>query len=46
MLALENARALSAQVLKRRKGKPIPNAVKLMEQIREERTNDLLGHRR
>ena len=46
MLALENARALSARVLKRRKGKPITNSVKVMEQIREERTNDLLGCRR
>ena len=45
-LALEKARALSAQVLKRRKGKPIPNAVKVMEKIREERTNDILGDRR
>lgn len=45
-LALENARALSTQILKRRKGKPIPNSVKIMEQIREERINDLLGRRR
>lgn len=46
ILALEKARALSTQVLKRRKGKPIPNSVKIMEKIREERTNELLGHRR
>lgn len=45
-LALEKARTLSAEVLKRRKGKPIPSPVKIMEQIREERTNDVLGHRR
>ena len=45
-LALEKARALSAQVSKRRKGRPLPNSAKIMEQIREERTNDILGHRR
>jgi hypothetical protein len=45
-LALEHARALSAQVLKRRKGKPVPNAARIIEHIREERTNDVLGHRR
>jgi len=43
LLALENARALKARVMERRKGKPITNAVKIMEQIREERTNELLG---
>jgi len=46
MLALENARVLTARILKRRKGKPITNSVKVVEQIREERTNDLLGRRR
>ena len=46
MLALENAHTLSAQVLKRRKGKPLPNSVNVMEQIREERTNDILGRGR
>jgi hypothetical protein len=45
-LALEHAHALSSQILKRRKGKPLPNSVRIMEQIREERTNDILGHRR
>lgn len=45
MIALENARALSAQILKRRKGKPIPRAAKIMERIRKERSDDLLGHR-
>jgi hypothetical protein len=46
MFALESARTLSARILKRRKGKPITKSVKVMEQIREERTNDLLGRRR
>jgi len=46
LLALENARALSARVLKRRKGKPITNSVKIMERMREERTNELLGRGR
>jgi len=46
LLALENARALKARVMKRRKGKPITNAVKIMEQIREERTDELLGRGR
>ena len=46
MLALENARALTAEVKKRRKGKPIPKTVKVVEQIREERTHELLGRRR
>ena len=45
-LALKNARALSAEVKNRRKGKSHPKATKLIEQIREERTNELLGHRR
>jgi len=45
-LALENARALKARVMKRRKGEPITNAVKVMEQIREERTHELLGRGR
>ena len=46
LLALENARALKARVMERRKGKPITNAVKIMEQIREERTHELLGRGR
>ena len=46
LLALENARALKARVMKRRKGKPTTNAVKIMEQIREERVNELLGRGR
>ena len=46
MLALENARALKARVVKRRKGKPITKHVSALEKIREERTNELLGRRR
>ncbi len=46
MLALENARLLSARVLKRRKGKPLTDSAKVMKKIREERVNELLGHRR
>ena len=46
LLALENARVLSARILKRRKGKPITNSVKIMERMREERTNELLGRGR
>jgi len=42
-IALENARALKAQVLKHRKGKAITKTVKVLEQIREERANELLG---
>jgi hypothetical protein len=46
LLALENARLLSARVMKRRKRKPVINTVKVMEQMREERVNELLGRRR
>jgi len=46
LVALENARALKARVLKRRKGKPVTKAVKVMERMREERTNELLGRGR
>jgi hypothetical protein len=45
-LALKNARTLTAEVKSQRKGKSLPKTTKLMEQIREERTNELLGHRR
>ncbi len=45
-LALENARALTAQVKNRRKGKRITKSTKVLERIREERTRELLGHRR
>jgi hypothetical protein len=46
LLALENARALKEHVTKRRQGKPITKSVKVLEKVREERTNELLGHRR
>ncbi len=46
LLALENARTLSARILKRRKGKPIADPVKVIKRIREERVNELLGRRR
>ncbi len=45
-LALKNARALTMEVKSRRKGKSLPKTTKLLEQIREERANELLGHRR
>jgi hypothetical protein len=45
-LALKNARALTAEVKSRHKGKSLPKTRKLIEKIREERTNELLGHRR
>lgn len=45
-LALENARALKARVLKRRKGKPVTDAVNVLEQLREEGANELLGRGR
>jgi hypothetical protein len=44
LLALEHARALRARIMKRRKRKPLPDAVKVIEKIREERVNELLGH--
>ena len=44
LLALEHARELRARIRKRRKGKPLPDVVKVMEKIREERVNELLGH--
>ena len=46
LLALENARALKERVMKRRKGKRLTKSVKALEQVREERVNELLGHRR
>ncbi|HMX72665.1 MAG TPA: ribbon-helix-helix protein, CopG family [Anaerolineales bacterium] len=46
LLALENARALKSRMAKRRKGKSPTKAVKAMQQIREERVNELLGRRR
>lgn len=44
LLALEHARALRARIMKRRKGKPLPDIVKIIEKMRKERTNELLGH--
>ena len=46
LLALENARALKERITKRRKGKRLPKTEKVLEQVREERVNELLGHRR
>lgn len=46
MLALQDARALTAQVKKQRKGKPMPKVVKVLEHVREERIHELLGRRR
>jgi hypothetical protein len=43
MQALENARALKQRILKRRSGKPITDVVEVVNQIREERLNELLG---
>lgn len=41
--ALENARALTKHILKRRGGKPVSDAVEIIEKIREERDDELLG---
>ena len=46
LLALENARAFKVRLMKRRKRKPVANTVKVMERMREERVNELLGRRR
>ena len=43
MQALENARALKQRILERRSGKPIADSVEVIDQIREERTHELLG---
>lgn len=43
-LALEHAKILRAQILKRRKGKSLPDITKIIEKTREERGNELLGH--
>jgi plasmid stability protein len=45
-LALERAREFSARLLKRRKGKPVTDSVKILEQAQEERANELLGRGR
>jgi hypothetical protein len=44
LLALEHARTLRTRIMKRRKGKPLPDVVKVIEKIREERVNELLGN--
>jgi plasmid stability protein len=41
--ALETARALTKRVLKRRSGKPLNDAVEVINQLREERDDELLG---
>jgi len=46
LLALEHACSISARVMKRRKGKPLTKAVKVMEKLRNERVNELLGRGR
>ncbi len=46
MLALENARVLTESIRKRRKGKALTKSVKVLERIREERSNELLGRTR
>ena len=46
MLALEKARALTARVQKRRKSKSITKPAKVLDRIREERANELLGRGR
>ena len=42
--ALENARLLKERVLKRRQGQPLPDLSQIIEQMREERSSELLGH--
>ena len=42
--ALASARTLSAQILKRRQGQPLPDLSEVINQMREERDNELLGH--
>jgi len=44
MQALENARVLTERVLQRRQGQPLPELSQVIEQMREERGNELLGH--
>ena len=45
LLALKNARVLKKQIMKRRKGKPITKSVRILDQVRKERIDELLGHR-
>lgn len=46
LLALESARALRSRIMKRRKGKRITQTENVLEQIRSERVNELLGRGR
>jgi hypothetical protein len=46
LLALESARALRTSILKRRDGNPVIPSEQILEQIREERTDELLGRGR
>ncbi len=41
--ALESARALSQRILQRRQGQSLPDPAKIIDKMREERDNDLLG---
>ena len=41
--ALENARALTKRILKRRGVKPVSDAVEIIDQMRNERDHELLG---
>jgi hypothetical protein len=42
--ALENARALTKRILKRRGSKPVSDAVEIINQMREDRNDELLGN--
>jgi predicted CopG family antitoxin len=42
--SLENARMLKQHILKRRKGQPLSDISQVIEQMREERGHELLGH--
>ena len=44
LLALEHARTIRVRIMKQRKGQPLPDIVKIIEKMREERVNELLGH--
>lgn len=46
LMALESARALRASILKRRGGNPVIPSEQILEQIREDRTDELLGRGR
>jgi hypothetical protein len=41
--ALDTARALTKRVLNRRGGEPVSDAVEMIDQMREERRDELLG---